>query len=818
MSFLEKLINSWSHTTIRTAYTVLMVVVMFMISINAKDVLIDKVLSNDACLWRNVPNKRMLCISDVIENGPAGKARIRNFDTLLAINDIPTEVDYQAQNILNSLPSGSLAKYRIKRGDVIFETHVKIEKQTDIQYLSLLLLGVGFCMVASIVLWVNPKAMISIYFTNYSIATALLLGFSHLNFVNSQFTYRDWLIFCGYVIGQIIYIPTAVRFFTTFPVRLRTNKYLFPILYLCGFLLLSAQIQAFFAPMSSGISRRIISNIVSLVTIGMPFLLFAIFIYSYFRRVEENRRAALRPILLTMFFSFGILIYFFVINKIVLNVLILQPNLLLPAMGIIAIPLSFGYSIFKYGLMDLSEVLRRGLVYTATTSSVAVGYVAIVFGSSYVLGNYIGIGAARDIVMAISLVIFGFVFEPLKNLVQKSVDRVFYAERVDYQRALLDLSQDLPRLINSEHIINVLAFRIQHIMHVDAVGLVTFRDGEIDRKIGLTVPKEMIDELLATHALRYVNAEHSSAFGNVALIIPMLVQSNIIGAIAVGYKISGQLFSQSDIDLLSTVAVQAAIALENSRLHEATLEREKMQRELELARTLQESLLPASVPRFEHLDIAGCSLPAEYVGGDYFDYFILSPTKILLAIGDVSGKGVAAALYMAKLQGMMQIAARMAHSPKEILEKLNYELYGTIDKRSYITLTLALFDIEAERVTIARAGHTKPLLFMENAVHEIHSIGLGLGLEKGLLFGKTLQEVEIPLKKGQIFLLYSDGLNEACNEQKDQFGISSISEILQDNASSESATILQNTLLRRLAEFIGKAEQHDDVTMICIRV
>jgi sigma-B regulation protein RsbU (phosphoserine phosphatase) len=302
----------------------------------------------------------------------------------------------------------------------------------------------------------------------------------------------------------------------------------------------------------------------------------------------------------------------------------------------------------------------------------------------------------------------------------------------------------------------------------------------------------------------------------IVLSVPMLSENRLIGAINVGPKMSGKVYSQEDIDLLSTVAGQAAIAIENSRLHLSEIEKRRMEEEMSMARRIQQGLLPKSNPVIEGLDIAGISIPALSVGGDYYDFIKLGEKKILVVVADVSGKGMSAALYMSKIQGMIQLAAHMYASPKEMLIEVNRRIYDGIERKSFITMILALFDLEKREVSICRAGHNKALISWGGELQFEEGAGIGVGLEPGKIFEAHLHENRRTLEQGQLFLLYSDGLTEAMNEHDEEFGEDRVLTLVQAQRHA-SALKLQQAIVAKADEFRGTAEVHDDITVVVIK-
>jgi serine phosphatase RsbU (regulator of sigma subunit) len=301
-------------------------------------------------------------------------------------------------------------------------------------------------------------------------------------------------------------------------------------------------------------------------------------------------------------------------------------------------------------------------------------------------------------------------------------------------------------------------------------------------------------------------------------VVPMVIKSKVIGLLLFGLKRSGSQFAGKDLDLLTAAANQAAISIENARLYETEAEKIKMEQDLSLARKIQQGLLPKCMPNLNGLDICGEMIPAMQVGGDYYDLIQVTDTKLFVVVGDVSGKGLAASLYMTKLQTMIQLACAPNKSPKEIMVELNRRYYDAIERNSFVTMTLALFDTENKTVTFCRAGHMPVLTATNgNVIHSYRTQGIGVGLEKGIIFERTLIEEVVKLKPGQIYAFFSDGITEAMNEYYDLFGEDKLSEILKGKGNKTSTQIM-NDIWVSLNTFRGSAEQNDDMTMVIVKV
>ena len=247
-------------------------------------------------------------------------------------------------------------------------------------------------------------------------------------------------------------------------------------------------------------------------------------------------------------------------------------------------------------------------------------------------------------------------------------------------------------------------------------------------------------------------------------------------------------------------------------------ERERMQKELEIARSVQLGLLPTTKPHIPGFDIAGICLPAKEVGGDYFDYIDLGPDKLGLAIGDVSGKGVPAAIYMTLTKGILQSHADETISPKTVLGKVNRLLYRNIEKNSFVSMFYAVLDHKNLRLTFARAGHNPGILLSQNSQNTkfLNTDGIALGLEYGAVFERTLKENTITIDRGDVLVFYTDGFTEAMNLQHQEFGEERLVDLISRNRTGTADQIIE-LLLKDINTYIGDAEQHDDMTILVVK-
>lgn len=248
-------------------------------------------------------------------------------------------------------------------------------------------------------------------------------------------------------------------------------------------------------------------------------------------------------------------------------------------------------------------------------------------------------------------------------------------------------------------------------------------------------------------------------------------------------------------------------------------ERERMAKELEIARRVQMSLLPKSSPTMAGFDIAGTCIPAFEVGGDYYDFVHLPDNRIGIAIGDVSGKGVPAAIYMTLTKGILQSHAEENVSPKRVLSKVNSLMYRTIDRNSFVSMFYAILDPSARTIRFARAGQCPVILAHHGNERGLFLTpkGMALGLEVGKVFDSVLEEQEMSLNSGDVLVFYTDGFTEAMNSAGHEFGEDRLAESIKRHRHLSASAII-GAISSDVQAFTAGWQQHDDMTIVVVKV
>ena len=301
----------------------------------------------------------------------------------------------------------------------------------------------------------------------------------------------------------------------------------------------------------------------------------------------------------------------------------------------------------------------------------------------------------------------------------------------------------------------------------------------------------------------------------VSLVVPLVSQGELIGTLNLGPRLSEQDYSTDDRRLLTTLAAQAAPAIRVAQLvreqaHEAA-ERERLEQEMRVATLIQQQFLPRQLPDLPQWQIAAYYGPARAVGGDFYDFIEMRDGRIGIAVGDVTDKGVPAALVMARTHSVLRAEASRSDSPGEILARANALLEPEMPARMFVTCLFAILEPETGRIVMANAGHNLPYIRTDDGVVELRATGMPLGLMPGIRY----EETEGVIAPGSNVLLYSDGLVEAHDPNQEMYGFPRLrAEMAVDDSGSE----LLDRLLDTLHRFTGPDwEQEDDITLVTLR-
>jgi len=514
---------------------------------------------------------------------------------------------------------------------------------------------------------------------------------------------------------------------------------------------------------------------------------------------------------------------------------------------LLAFPLTMAYAIVVHRAMDVRVVVRQGLQYLLATESIRVIRIA---SSAAIVIAVTMMSADRSISQRLAWLAVGFVLigsiRGFAQRLRRWIDRRFFREAYEADAILSDLANKVRSIVETRPLLETVATRIAESLHVSRIAILLNQGGAFQPAyaIGYTsLPAATIPEQSATvrrlekqqHAV--VDFDNADSWVRLAdederaslerlqpeLLLPLALNEKVLGIISLGPKQSEEPYSSTDIRLLDSVAAQTGLALENGRLTEAikaeVAEREKQKRELEIAHEVQERLFPQEYPPIDGLDYAGACRPALGVGGDYYDFIALPEGRLGIAIGDISGKGIPAALLMATLRAYLRGQTIQDHSDlTAVMANLNTLVFESSAPNRYATFFYAEFDSASRTLNYVNAGHNPPMVFRGpgGARDDVLRLDTG-GPVIGLMEECGYRQGRIVLEPGDLLVAYTDGISEAMNATDDEWG----EERLMD-AARANRTVAARALIDRLMaaadDFVAGARQHDDMTLVIVRV
>jgi sigma-B regulation protein RsbU (phosphoserine phosphatase) len=297
------------------------------------------------------------------------------------------------------------------------------------------------------------------------------------------------------------------------------------------------------------------------------------------------------------------------------------------------------------------------------------------------------------------------------------------------------------------------------------------------------------------------------------LAVPMMVKSEIRGVLTLYNKREGRRFSGDDQRLLAIIAGQSAQVVENARLYEKERALLKMQEDVRLAARIQHELLPKAAPTIAGYEIAGRTIPAQEVGGDYYDFISIDDHRFAVCLGDVTGKGLPASLLMANLQATLRGQTLVADSPKTCLERANRFIYQSTSDEKFATLFYTIIDTEHHQLSYCNAGQDHP--FLVSPSRESKRLATG-GIPLGMMNEFTYEEESLPLGIGDVVVIYSDGVSEAMNAVGEMFGEQRIADVITQHRGAAPSELLEH-VVAATKQFVADRPQTDDITLVVIR-
>jgi serine phosphatase RsbU (regulator of sigma subunit) len=542
----------------------------------------------------------------------------------------------------------------------------------------------------------------------------------------------------------------------------------------------------------------------------------------------------------------------------------------------IAFPSFIGFAIVKHDLFDIDAIIKRTYGYVLTTGSIAGIYGLFVLISNLAFGSFDF--AKSPVFPLIFLLAIVFLFNPIRNRVQKIIDRLFYRLEYNYQETVQNISESMRTLLGLDEIGKNIMETALGTMFIDS-GSVMLRKkdaneyrcliqaGETDEAIrnsgtgqylandtnrddttqqeekalgGLStqMPSDLTldvdDPLIQKIAERKKEViiydiqedpffeDHRESCEQVfdrldaTLIVPLIYEDKLSGLISLGRKKSGKFYRREDINLLNILANQGAVAIENAMMLEEVIEKERMEEELNIAQDLQVSMLPAACPEIDGFELAAYSASAREVGGDFYDFIEIDAGKSGIVIGDVTGKSVSGALVMSASRSIFRMLGEEELTVSESMNRANRRTKKDIKSGMFVALLYAVLSAENKSLSLCSAGQTQPV-YLSAATGEATLVETkGDTFPLGILDEALYEETRLQMESGDRIILYTDGVVEAMNEQEELFGFDRLLEVVKNSQTTTAETLLEE-IKGQVNEFAGSAPQHDDITVIVIQ-
>jgi phosphoserine phosphatase RsbU/P len=498
--------------------------------------------------------------------------------------------------------------------------------------------------------------------------------------------------------------------------------------------------------------------------------------------------------------------------------------------------------------MDVRVVIRQGLQYVLARGGIRaiqiVLLVAVSVAATALLSG--GAGFAR-----VALVIAGMIAivaggGRFADRLRRWVDRRFFRESYEADLILSDLATKVRTMVETRPLLETIASRIAESLHVPRIAILLADGGAFRPAHAIGYDPAPLAALPAEgmtvarlrqqpHALVQFDDAGSWVQSTAGaerrglealqpeLLLGLALNEKLLGIISLGPKQSEEPFSTTDLRLLDSVAAQTGLALENGRLTAAVAAevaaRAKQTRDIEIARDVQQRLFPQDYPPMPGLDYAGACRAALGVGGDYYDFIILSKTQLGIAIGDVSGKGIPASLLMATLRAYLRGAQTIHHHADltAVMRNLNMLVYESSDANRYATFFYGELELTSRVLTYVNAGHNPPMVFRgTGGGRDVLRLDTG-GPVVGLMEDCVYQQGCITLAAGDVLVAYTDGISEAMNAADEEWGEERLMEAVHADGDANARGLIERLMISA-DRFVAGAPQHDDMTLLVVRI
>lgn len=794
-------------------------------------------------------NAKTLIVGEVIRGSGADVAGIEPGDTILGIARTPVRNPRDAARALSRMRIGDRVPYLVRTAEGLEEVDVHLSRRSigDSSYLYAAVLGFSFFLVGLFVLIRQPTLRASQVFF---LLCGLFLLFLVCRMRPPSYSGVDSVVLSIGTLAMLFLPPALLHFYLLFPrpawleaslavngeggglrrAVARSWQRAWPLAYalppvVFGAVLLEAKLR--------GRSPALISGVPAANWWLLPLyiLLGFLALRANARRVDRpHERRGMALVIIGSLFGLGPFLLATVLFPTFQHS---RAFFFFGIMPLVLVPITFAYATVRFQLLDIRVILRRSLLYTVTTALVTVLYAgAIAAFNAFFRGSTVATSAYFPILLALAIVLL---FDPLRRRVQALIDRFFFAERARLQAAMVELGEALTAQVDLQPVVRELVERLPQLLNLRFAALYLVEGERLRRVAGPTgLPAELPHvpalaraltkrkritrfEQLGTLRLRLPAVEELvrtlEATGVEALGL-LASRRRTIGLVMLASKAESRIpLEREELELLQGLLHQASLALETHLLLEERTQQAELERELTIAASIQERLLPARLDFAPGWSVRAACRPARDVGGDFFTQ-LPAPNNGNQAVvfGDVSGKSVSGALMMMAAHEVLHALALAQPEPSKLFELANRRLYS-LGRRSFLALGYFCACAAGDRLRYVVAGQPAPLLRAVNAtVRELplpeHRLPLG-AMQEGL-YGSC----EVAVAPGEVVLGYSDGVIDARAPDGTFFGSERLEEVVASAAASPGAIV--DAVLAAVHTFTRGAPRYDDLTLVAV--
>ncbi len=573
-------------------------------------------------------------------------------------------------------------------------------------------------------------------------------------------------------------------------------------------------------------------SLFSLVNLGFGIAAIALLINSYRRMRARRLRQQLRAIGLglttcLLLYSLGSLF------PAMLNVSISEWAR--SALTVAALTVGSGsiaYAMVRHKFLDAKLLARRGILYGIASATLVGVYLTVVTRLNQALTQISGVDSR--VIEPVFLIVALIVFQPAISWLEEILDRLLLRDPGDYRNVLRNLGRELQTTIELEDLLSRSIRTISEALLLRSAYLVALPRGDVIVRTGSGTPPVAQDEQLLPEILLRLpvaadsfrmtdtvegltSADRVLLVGRlgISVIFPLHSRGETVGALLLGEKLTGTEYTSEDVALLSSLAGQMSISLQNALLLRERVQVVRFEEELRLARQIQRSFLHSEFPSTPRFDIHALNIQSKEVGGDFYDLVPASDGVFLLAIADVAGKGVPAALLSSMLQASLRTQAGSIVSVAEILRNINSLVYRATAVHQFATFFVARLENDSLQMTFSNAGHNFPVVIRRGCKPRFLECG---GTVLGIVDGGTYEEERLSLHAGDLVVLYTDGISEATNRDSELYGDARLYDLVEGLPHDLSAREVTDRILVALREFQDGEEARDDMTLMVLRV